>query len=460
MKNPVGISIGAVRLRRQHAHSFQKILQDELKQRVRWRGVDKDDPEVLTLHLPAVAAASLDDEHPELTRFLRENKGEYLPGVRKKCPTLALKPPPSPPPSPPSKKAKKDDDGSSGGFRFVELFAGIGGFRLGLERPDVGGKCVLANEIDPHAASIYRENFADSDSCLAEGDVLDLSGDNLPKFDMLVGGFPCQPFSNRGEQKGLDDDRGQLYREMARILKEGQPKCFIFENVPGLVTMDGGSRTGRVKGERPRFTPGAVFERILKTMRSCGYNVDWQVLNSRKFLPQMRERVYIIGTRIDLGPGCEKFNWDSLILKDLKEEETATVRNIMEPKDSPAVIASELTPAQLAKVKSVHSKRGTILSEDGRIDPDCKAPTLISRYHTLSSFSTKFIFEEADGTPCRRPRYLTPRECTRLMGFPEDFIVPTHEDAKATNKYYHAIGNAVCPPLISVLGMELMNCIR
>jgi len=452
----IGMSIGAVQLPRQHVHSFRLLLQSVLNEQIRFRGVDKDDDDatVLTLHLPPAAAAVLDDEHPDLLRFLKENKGTYVPGVRGRCPTLDLAPVPIPHER---EEAAKDDEGS---FRFVELFAGIGGFRLGLEQPEVGGQCVLSNEINPYAAAIYRENFGDSSSCLAEGDILDIASENIPHFDCLVGGFPCQPFTNRGDQKGLDDDRGQLYREMGRILHDKQPKCFIFENVTGLVTLEGGWRTGRVRGERPTFVPGAVFERILDTFRLCGYKVHWRVLNSRKWLPQMRERVYIIGTRTDLGPGCDLFDWDSLVVNDLEGESASTVRDIMEAKYSPSVIACELTAQQHAKVQSIHSKRGTLLSKDGRIDPDRKVPTLISRYHDVSSVTTKYLFEEADGTPRLRPRFLTPRECTRLMGFPEEFTVPAYDNDVAVSHFYKAIGNAVCPPVIAGIGKGLKRCIR
>ena len=206
----IGMPIGSVELPRQYAHSFRLELQTALIEPIRFRGVDKDnaDPAMLTLHLPSVAAAGLDDKHPDLLRFLEDHQGMYHAGVRRRCPTLDLAQPAM---HPAREEAVKDDEGT---FRFVELFAGIGGFRLGLENPEVGGQCVLSNELNPRAAAIYRDNFADSPSCLAEGDILDIASENIPDFDCLVGGFPCQPFTNRGDQKGLDDDRGQLYREL------------------------------------------------------------------------------------------------------------------------------------------------------------------------------------------------------------------------------------------------------
>lgn len=430
----MGIPIGVVQLPPQQIQPFRNLLAEVLQQPTKFRGVDKNGSTRI-IHLPPLAAASLDEQHPELMGFLQAHSGEYRPGVRKRCPTLDLV----------NKHSTEVDDDSSV-LRFVELFAGIGGFRLGLEQ--IGGQCVLANEVNEGAASIYRANF--DDSHLALGDILDIATENLPDFDCLVGGFPCQPFTTRGDQPGFKDDRGQLYREVARILDERRPKCFILENVPGLVTLDGGSRGVTAKGSMPSFEPGAVFERVLEVFRSCGYQVDWRVLNSRKWLPQMRERVYIVGTRNDLG--CPPFNWDQLLLKDLGDENPVTVRDILEPKDSPSVKASVLTEQQFAA-----RREGKFRCV---IHPDRKAPTLIARYHTVHGESTKFVFEEADGTKRQLPRFLTPRECTRLMGFPEEFIVPAHDNRAEVSKYYHAIGNAVCPIVIANIGKELKRCIR
>lgn len=435
-QNCFGVPIGVVELPQQHIHSFRLVLQEIFQlQSIQFRGIDKnqDDP-VATIHVPPLVASSLDDNHPKLCQFLQEHSGHYLSGIRRTCPTVNLPPPP------------QIDDNYS--FSFVELFAGIGGFRLGLEQ--IGGGCFLANEVNPEAAAIYQQqNFAKDR--LAVGDILDLDTANLMDFDCLVGGFPCQPFTKRGTQPGLMDDRGQLYQELARILHDKQPNCFLFENVPGLVTLQGGSRVVLEKGTLPVFQSGVVLERILDTFRACGYQVDWQVLNSRKWLPQMRERLYIVGTRNDLK--ARPMKWDDLILKQLQDESPVTVRDILEPKDSPSVVASELTTQQHDKLQQDVAKRKTQI---GTIDLDGKAPTLISRYHSVSSVTTKFVLEEADGTVRERPRFLTPRECTRLMGFPDDFVVPDNKDKVATAHYYQAIGNAVCPIVIASIAKELI----
>jgi DNA (cytosine-5)-methyltransferase 1 len=232
--------------------------------------------------------------------------------------------------------------------------------------------------------------------------------------------------------------------------------------------MDGGSRGGRVKGQVATITPGKVFERILAAFASCGYQVDWCVVNSRHYLPQQRERVYIVGTRLDLA--CGSFQWDNLSYsggndsqKNGNHSSLSTVRDILEPRDSCAVLASELNKDQWTKVQRLYAKKDLEASRDGCIDLDGKAPTLISQYHRVGSFSTKYVFEEADGTPRHggllRPRFVTPRECCRLQGFPESFQVPSLErDGESqVAHFYRGIGNAVTPPVVTAIAIRLLN---
>lgn len=480
-----GVPVGAVRIKALHTHAWRSLLQQTLgDQAMRFRGVESMPPpsdnefedadrqqQVLLVHLHPLVCSALDDGQPDLMDFLKRHLAEYLPGVRRKqlplvgrivvrsdvtATTIAQK-----------KQTKKCR------FTFAEIFAGIGGFRLGLE--SLGGKCVVSSEISESAAAIYRQNFVDDACCttLMVGDILDHDAADLPDFDMLTAGFPCQPFTNRGHQRGLADERGQLYRELVRLLHAKQPMSFMFENVAGLVTIDGGSRGRRERGKVATVTPGRVFERILVAFASCGYRVDWCIINSRHFLPQQRERVYIVGTRIDLD--CGTFQWDGLSYDSGSDSlandkvphasSSSTVRDILEPKDSSAVLASELNREQWIKVQSLYAKKNMSASCDGCIDVDGKAPTLISQYHRVGSFSTKYLFEEADGTlriGLLRPRFFTPRECCRLMGFPESFKVPsflleknceTHDVAH----FYRGVGNAVTPPVVSAIAMKLLD---
>jgi len=161
-------------------------------------------------------------------------------------------------------------------IQFVELFAGIGGFRLALENQ--GMKCIWANDIDSTACEVYRSRW--NDGTLYEGDINEINPEAIPDHELLVGGFPCQPFSFAGSQRGFNDTRGTLFFSIARILRAKRPRCFIFENVKGILSNDSGK----------------TFLTILSTLDELGYDVEWRVLNSKNFgVPQNRERVYITG---------------------------------------------------------------------------------------------------------------------------------------------------------------------
>jgi DNA (cytosine-5)-methyltransferase 1 len=159
---------------------------------------------------------------------------------------------------------------------FIEMFCGIGGFRLGLERS--GWKCVWANDIDKYACQVYRRNFGDGE--LVEGDVRSVDADAIPDHTLLTAGFPCQSFSLAGKRKGFEDARGTLFYDIARVAGAKRPPLLLLENVKGLLSNDG----------------GRTFARILQTLDGLGYDVEWQVLNSKHFgVPQNRERVFVVG---------------------------------------------------------------------------------------------------------------------------------------------------------------------
>jgi DNA (cytosine-5)-methyltransferase 1 len=442
-----GIPVGAVLIPCKQVQQLRSIIMNKLRvPNFTVRSAEKRDCGMLLMHLPPAAVALFIDGDAELTNFLRRHEGEFI-RVRRKRPMGRASDAPGLCLPPKQKKQKTKDQNPR--FTFVELFAGIGGFRIGLERN--GGKCTLASELKPQATTIYRQFFGDQNSELIEGDMLDLGEEDFPNtFTMLTGGFPCQPFSTRGQRRGLDDDRGQLYQELVRVLMMKQPPLFLFENVAGLVTMDGGSRSQRTKGQATEITAGNVMEKILQAFRACGYKVEWRIVNARHFVPQYRERVYFVGSRLDLQ--CEDFHWDKLY----PNEKPPVLRNVLEPTSSPSVTASELSTSQWEKVQSLYEPK-----EEKMVRLDDFAPTLISSYHKVGSFSNKYVGEEVDGTVRDglgrnpRPRFLTPRECCRIMGFPEDFPVPTSTADPA--HFYQGIGNAVVPPVIASIGEQMMT---
>jgi DNA (cytosine-5)-methyltransferase 1 len=162
-------------------------------------------------------------------------------------------------------------------MKYFSMFSGIGGFELGLQNSDYEFECVGYSEVDKYAISIYERHFPNHKNF---GDATKIRTEDLPDFDLLVGGFPCQAFSIAGQRRGFDDTRGTLFFEIARILRDKRPRYFLLENVRGLLSHD----------------KGKTFKTILEVLSDLGYNVKWQVLNSKDFgVPQRRERVYIEG---------------------------------------------------------------------------------------------------------------------------------------------------------------------
>jgi DNA (cytosine-5)-methyltransferase 1 len=362
-----------------------------------------------------------------------------------------------------------DDNAQTAPFTFAEVFAGIGGFRLGLEA-GLGGRCAFASELDAAARSTYALNFG-TDGLL--GDVTDLYAHQFPDHDILTGGFPCQSFSDRGEQKGLDDPRGQLYTELVRILIAKQPRAFLFENVASLVTMTGGKRNRVHETEQEGLVVGRTFRTILEAFEVCGYNVSHHIIDARHFVPQHRERVYIVGYRRDLGVLANGFGWpeaEADLLrkagvtfpsqggsKDLVSASASRVRDILEDEEllDPKLT---LTAAQWARVQASQADatdQWRRLGGNARsrlIDLNGKAPTLTSGYKNAASVSTRFVSETKSGMERSIPRFLSPRECCRVMGFPEDFQIPQASRGGEQNLFYKQIGNAVCPPVIKAVG--------
>ena len=388
------------------------------------------------IHLPAEAAAALDADDGPLKQLLAQFSAEYYAGVRVQDPVLA--PPHASPPRAPCR------------FTFAEVFAGVGGFRLGLE--PLGGRCVFASEIDEAARDTYAANFGAAELV---GDITHFGAEQVPgPLDLLTAGFPCQSFSTRGAQEGLADARGQLYRELVRLLAGARPRAFLFENVPALVTMDGGQRNARSQPQSA-LVVGRTFALMLRAFEAQGYAVSWRILNSRNWLPQQRERVFIAGFRSDLGIAAGALDWDGVVARG-RGLNTA-VRDILEPPGAASVAHSELSPSQWERIRD--ADRPT------RIRTHDKAPTVIAGYHGVSNFSTQYVFEEADGTlrdGCggrARPRFLTPRECARLQGFPDAFRLSL-DDTHARSRAYRQIGNAVCPPVVEAIGAEILQALE
>ncbi len=228
--------------------------------------------------------------------------------------------------------------------RFVDLFAGIGGIRKGFElaceKYGLKSECVLTSEIKPYAVDVLKQNHPNE---LINGDITQINASDIPDFDFLLAGFPCQAFSAAGKRLGFEDTRGTLFFEVARILKEKQPFGFILENVEGLVNHDKEKRTDPI---------GKTLSIILQTLDDLGYKVSWKVLNAKYFgVPQERKRIYIIGTKIEK-PSMEHFPRNQKSLSDVLEHG--------KPVDDSPFIKLVLSHYSLDELrgKSIKDKRG------------------------------------------------------------------------------------------------------
>lgn len=329
-------------------------------------------------------------------------------------------------------------------FRFIDLFAGIGGFRIAMEA--AGGECVFTSEIDRWCQETYKKNF-DTNHPM-EGDIREVHEDDIPDFDVLVAGFPCQPFSIAGVSKKRAlgqpegfacDTQGTLFFDIARILAARRPRAFLLENVRNLVSHDG----------------GRTFAVIHETLeRELGYDVHWRILNAKHWLPQHRERIFIVGFREPT-----TFDFDDLQVPDLPGP---TVSSILHPEDGSERGGEPYVGGPKGKVDQKyiltkhlwdylrayarrHKARGNGFGY-GLVGPDDVSRTLSARYYKDGSE----ILVKRGVRGQAHPRRLTPRECARLMGFDNPvqnaFAIPV-SDTQA----YRQFGNAVAVPVATAV---------
>lgn len=311
----------------------------------------------------------------------------------------------------------------SDSFTFIDLFAGIGGMRIAFEK--AGGTCVFTSEYDKYPAKVYEDNFGDKPA----GDITKIEARDIPRHDVLVAGFPCQPFSIAGVSKknslgkthGFEcKTQGTLFFDVARIIKYHRPKMFLLENVKNLKSHDKGN----------------TFRIILETLRDeLGYTVTEKVVDGGLLVPQHRERIYIVGT-LD--------HADEFEFPEIKKKNT-TLEDVLEPEDvgvDPKYTLSDRLWASLQRHAEKHRAKGNGFGF-GLKKRDERARTLSARYYKDGSE----ILIDQEG---QNPRRLTPRECARLMGFPEKFKI-TVSDTRA----YKCFGNSVVVPVVTRLAKKM-----
>jgi DNA (cytosine-5)-methyltransferase 1 len=323
-------------------------------------------------------------------------------------------------------------------FKFIDLFAGIGGLRRGFE--SIGGACVFTSEWDAYSRKTYAANFPIEHEFA--GDIREYSADpgRIPSHDVLLAGFPCQPFSIAGVSKKnslgrphgfLDDTQGTLFYDTAKIIAHHRPAAFLLENVKNLERHDGGKTFATIKH---------VLEQEL------GYHIQHRVISSESFVPQKRERVFIVGFR-----DKTDFDFSSLFVpKAGNGPKLATIFQSHNEVDSKYTLTQHLWD-YLQRYKEKHAAAGNGFGF-GLVGPEDVARTLSARYYKDGSE----ILVAQEGT---RPRRLTPRECARLMGFdaPDgaDFVIPV-SDTQA----YRQFGNSVVVPVVKAVAAHMEAGLR
>ncbi|MCV9930018.1 DNA cytosine methyltransferase [Flavobacterium sp. LS1R49] len=320
-------------------------------------------------------------------------------------------------------------------FKFIDLFAGIGGFRIALQ--NAGGKCIFTSEWDKFSQITYRANFGETPF----GDITKESTKMyIPKeFDVLCGGFPCQPFSHAGLKKGFEDTRGTLFFDVAdiinrRIENKKPIKVIFLENVKGLKNHDKGN----------------TLKTIIRTFEDLGYNVEKEVLNSKNFgLPQNRERIFIVAWLKDIKRefkfplGIDEDNNMIFDLKNLTKVRKTKVGDILSNNaDSKYTISDKLYAGHIRRRKE-HAEKGNGFGFSSFNMDSNYTSTISARYYKDGS---EILIEQKDANP----RKLTPREAANLQGYPERFIIPVSD-----NQAYKQFGNSVSVPVIQTIFNEI-----
>ncbi len=338
-----------------------------------------------------------------------------------------------------------------GDFTFIDLFAGIGGLRRGFE--SIGGRCVFTSEWDKYSQKTYRANFPDDDHEI-NGDITKIEAADIPAHDVLLAGFPCQPFSIAGVSKknslnrphGFEDKtQGTLFYDVARIIRHHRPAAFLLENVRNLLSHD----------------KGRTFETIKDVLENdLGYTIDYRVIDGRSWVPQHRERIFIVGLREDSG-----FKFDEMTLPD--KSAAPRLRSILHPENGDEAPDQRFVGSEVGDNIGKVNPRYTLTNHlwtylqnyaakhkaagngfgFGLVGPDDVARTLSARYYKDGS---EILIKQGDGVP----RRLTPRECARLMGFDEpqgsSFVIPV-SDTQA----YRQFGNSVVVPAVKAVAEHM-----
>jgi DNA (cytosine-5)-methyltransferase 1 len=302
-------------------------------------------------------------------------------------------------------------------FEFIDLFAGIGGMRIAFE--NAGGVCVFSSEWDKDSQKTYEANFGE----IPQGDITKIHTNEIPNFDVLLAGFPCQPFSTIGQRAGFKHEtQGTLFYDVLRIIKNKRPAAFLLENVKGLVSHDKGN----------------TLNIIEKSLIKEGYDIQYKILDSADFgVPQVRKRIYIIGFDKSRFKGEINFNWP-------------------EPNKRRVGIGKFVEKGILDRPISKHLQKSYIFKiDDGRpeiIDKNSDFPvkTLVASYHKIQRLTGTFVADGPTGL-----RLLSTNECKAIMGFPKSFKIPV-----SRTQMYRQMGNSVAVPVVKKVAEQMILTLR
>jgi len=322
-------------------------------------------------------------------------------------------------------------------FTFIDLFAGIGGLRRGFDA--IGGHCVFTSEWNKFAQQTYAANFRDNRPI--EGDITKIRTDEIPEHDVLVAGFPCQPFSIAGVSKKnslgrkhgfLDETQGTLFFDVARIIRDKRPAAFLLENVKNLTSHD----------------KGRTFEVIIRTLtKELGYKVWHKVIDAQHFVPQHRERIVIVGFREDV-----PFSWDDL---KLPPKGSVRLKSILHPENGSETPEAQFTLGAKATVNGKYTLTDKLwqylqsYADKHRAAGNGFGFGLVTGADIARTLSARYFKDGSEilvSQGKKNPRRLTPRECARLMGYPDDFRIPV-SDTQA----YKQFGNSVAVPVFAAV---------
>ena len=298
-------------------------------------------------------------------------------------------------------------------IKFIDLFAGIGGMRLAFE--SVGAECVFTSEWDKYAQQTYKANFGEKPF----GDITLIAEDQIPKFDVLLAGFPCQPFSSIGKREGFKHEtQGTLFYDVARIIDFHKPRAFLLENVAGLLTHD----------------DGRTFTTIINVLTNLGYRLEYKILDSSDYgVPQKRERIYIVG-----------FN---------KKKVKPADFDFPKPRKTKVGIGKFVQTGLNDLSISKHLQSVYIYKlDDGRpevITPQSDFPvkTLVASYHKIQRLTGTFVKDGPTGL-----RLLSENECKAIMGFPKNFKIPV-----SRTQMYRQFGNSVAVPVVKGVARSIVR---